>query len=243
VITIDFKKTNAAGRQRHHPFHVLDIGCGHGRHLGALMRIPETTAIGSDINHKDLLEAKKKLEYQTSVAECVGKWHLLKSTITRLPLKSNFFDLVICSEVLEHIHLHRTAVKELLRVLKVGGIIAISVPRYLPERICWWLSRHYYSSPGGHVRIYRKEALISLLKAAGAQKITLHYAHSLHSPFWWLKCLLGARAEASGFVRRYHRLLVWDMMSKPKLLAVLDRLLNPLIGKSLVVYFKKQVNR
>jgi ubiquinone/menaquinone biosynthesis C-methylase UbiE len=239
VITIDFKKTNAGRQLGHHRYRVLDIGCGQGRHLGALMRLPKTTAVGTDISHQDLLETQKKLQYQKRLGECVGHWYLLRSSITRLPFKNDTFDLVICSEVLEHIRRHRTALGELLRVLKVNGILAISVPRYLPERVCWWLSKEYYSSPGGHLRIYRKQNLINLVKEAGAEEIAFHYAHSLHAPFWWLISFLGTRAETSRLVSFYHRLLVWEMMSKPRILKILDMLLNPLIGKSLVVYFKK----
>ncbi len=40
-------------------------------------------------------------------------------------------------------------------------------------------------------------------------------------------------------VRAYHRLLVWDMMSRPWLTRALERVLDPVIGKSLVVYLRK----
>jgi SAM-dependent methyltransferase len=240
MLTIDFKKINSLRQLSGQDLQVLDIGCGQGRHLSALMKFPNAVAIGGDINLKDLLEAKIKLQHQTTLGECLGTWNLLRTSITQLPLKSNQFDLVICSEVLEHIRSHRAAVKELLRVLKADGILAVSVPRYLPERLCWWLSEAYYTSPGGHLRIYRQSDLIRLVKGAGADKMAIHHAHSLHAPYWWLKSLLGAKADKSKLVHLYHHLLVWDIMTKPKILAVLDRLLNPLIGKSLVIYFKKR---
>jgi hypothetical protein len=41
-------------------------------------------------------------------------------------------------------------------------------------------------------------------------------------------------------VNLYHRFLSWDIMHKPKLIGWVDRLLNPVLGKSLVVYFKKE---
>jgi hypothetical protein len=40
-------------------------------------------------------------------------------------------------------------------------------------------------------------------------------------------------------VNLYHRMLVWDMMKKPALTRFLDRLFNPVLGKSLVLYFSK----
>jgi len=40
-------------------------------------------------------------------------------------------------------------------------------------------------------------------------------------------------------VNLYHRILVWDLMKKPKFTGFIDKLLNPVLGKSLVLYFKK----
>jgi hypothetical protein len=41
--------------------------------------------------------------------------------------------------------------------------------------------------------------------------------------------------------RAYHRLLVWDIMKRPAATRVAERALNPLIGKSLVLYARKPV--
>jgi hypothetical protein len=51
-----------------------------------------------------------------------------------------------------------------------------------------------------------------------------------------LKCFFGLENEAAWPVRVYHRLLVWDMMEKPWLTQFTEKLLNPLIGKSVVFY-------
>ena len=48
-----------------------------------------------------------------------------------LPFEDGVFDLVICSEVLEHVVHHRSAVSEVVRVLKRGGHLVVSVPRYV----------------------------------------------------------------------------------------------------------------
>ena len=58
----------------------------------------------------------------------------------------------------------------------------------------------------------------------------------LHSPYWWLKCLVGVDNEGSWLVKHYHRFLVWDMMQRPMLTRVLESLLSPAIGKSVVFY-------
>ena len=66
-----------------------------------------------------------------------------------------------------------------------------------------------------------------------------HHAHSLHAPYWWLKCLVGPTRDDSLPVNLYHRFLTWDIMQKPKPTRLLDRIFNPLFGKSLVLYFEK----
>ncbi|MEZ4579479.1 MAG: hypothetical protein R2875_16150 [Desulfobacterales bacterium] len=50
---------------------------------------------------------------------------------------------------MEHIPEETTAARELVRVLKPGGSLVVSVPRWLPEKICWKLSKSYYNANGG----------------------------------------------------------------------------------------------
>jgi SAM-dependent methyltransferase len=159
--------------------------------------------------------------------------------ITALPFEDNSFDVVICSEVLEHIPDDHKAVSELIRIVKPGKILAVSVPRAWPEWICWQLSDEYYNADMGHVRIYSKKKIIKKVRNKGPKYLGCHYAHSIHSPYWWLKCFVGPTRTDSIAVNLYHKLLVWDLMKKPALTTFIDRLLNPVLGKSLVLYFRK----
>ena len=95
--------------------------------------------------------------------------------------------------------------------------------------------------PGGHIRIYRRSALMGRLRSAGLQPFAPHHAHALHTPYWWLKCAVGVGDDQHRLVRAYHRLLVWDITSRPAATRIADRLLNPVLGKSLVVYMRKPV--
>jgi hypothetical protein len=79
------------------------------------------------------------------------------------------------------------------------------------------------------------------LKRAGLRVWRAHHAHSLHTPFWWLKCLAGPARTDVRVVNLYHRFLTWDLMQKPRITRWVERLLNPVLGKSLVVYCKKPV--
>jgi SAM-dependent methyltransferase len=156
-----------------------------------------------------------------------------------LPFADGAFDRVVASEVLEHIPDDTTALAELARVLRPGGTMAVTVPRCGPEVVNWLLSNDYHDTPGGHIRIYRRSELARRLRGAGLVFTGGHHAHGLHSPYWWLRCLVGPRNDANRAVAAFHRFLVWDIEKAPLLTRLLERVLAPLIGKSLVVYVKK----
>jgi SAM-dependent methyltransferase len=236
VITVNFNRLDIRPG-----FTILDIGCGSGRHTCGAYQCREITIIGSDLNLEDLNQARERLLFHDKLGEHGGgAWALSAADITCLPFKSECFDLVICSEVLEHIPDEQQAVRELVRVLKSGCNLAVSVPRYWPERLYWALSKDYANSNQGHIRIYKSEGLTSLLENHGLKKWGIHHAHSLHTPYWMLKCLAGPTRSDSPIVNLYHRFLTWDIMQKPKLTRWLDRLLNPLMGKSVVLYLRKE---
>ena len=109
--------------------------------------------------------------------------------------------------------------------------------------MCWWLSDEYHSNEGGHVRIYRASELCAKFVDKGLTLTHSHHAHGLHSPFWWLKCAVGVSNHDHPAVAAYHKLLVWDMVSQPWLTRTAESLLNPLIGKSVAMYFEKPAFR
>ena len=169
--------------------------------------------------------------------------HAVAADATALPYADSSFDRIIAAEVLEHIDDDTAAVAELARVLRPGGTIAVTVPARAAERVCWALSSDYHAPavPDGHVRIYSSAELRAKLAAAGLSVSDSHGAHGLHSPYWWLRCLVGPHKDSNPLVRAYHRLLVWDITDAPRLTRTLDRLLNAVLPKSLVLYAHKPV--
>jgi hypothetical protein len=65
------------------------------------------------------------------------------------------------------------------------------------------------------------------------------HVHGLHAPYWWLKCAVGVDDADHPLVRTYHRMLVWEIEKQPAVLRAASRVLDPLIGKSLVLYLRK----
>jgi ubiquinone/menaquinone biosynthesis C-methylase UbiE len=156
-----------------------------------------------------------------------------------LPFADGEFDRVVAAEILEHVPADIQAIEELVRVTRPGGTVALTVPRWFPEVVCWRLSRDYHDTPGGHIRIYTDKELATKAENAGLELTGRGYAHGLHSPYWWIKCAVGVNNDDHPLAKAYHQLLVWEIMKQPKVLEVAGKVLDPLIGKSLVLYFRK----
>jgi ubiquinone/menaquinone biosynthesis C-methylase UbiE len=225
---------------------VLDVGCGGGRHIRRTRLMPGIDAYGLDLGEKEVRDTKRMLheldehpiEWGGTVPGA-GEWRVVRGSIYQLPFQDESFDCVIISEVLEHLHEDDRALAEIRRVMKSGGVLAASVPREGPEAVCWALSKRYRNTPGGHVRIYRRKQLRRKLTKAGWEIYDSHFAHGLHSPYWWLKCAFGVEREDVPVVKLYHRLLVWDIMRRPLLTRALESVMAPVIGKSVVFYGTK----
>jgi SAM-dependent methyltransferase len=228
VLTVDFARLPIEPGAR-----VLDLGCGGGRHAFECYR-RGAWVVAVDMNAGDLAEVAEMFAAMGSAGEAgpAGCAVAVRGDAHSLSFVDDAFDVVILSEVLEHIPDDGRVIAEAVRVLRPGGTLAVTVPRWWPERVCWALSESYHRVEGGHVRIYRRRQLLSRLRAAALAPQGSHHAHALHSPYWWLRCVFGDAP-------RYHRLLVHDIMHRPWWTRWPDRVLNPVLGKSLVLYLRK----
>lgn len=234
MLTVDFDRFPVA------PGHALiDLGCGTGRHtFEALRRGADVVALDQDADDLQTVQGTVAAMVDAGQIAPPGAPVTLRADALALPFPDASFDRVIAAEILEHVPEDGAVIAEIVRVVKPGGMVALSVPRRWPERVCWALSEAYHQVPGGHVRIYRGDRLLAALVAGGLQPVGSHHAHALHSPYWWLRCAAGIDQE-NALTRAYHRLLVWDMMRRPWLTQTAERLLNPILGKSLVLYLRK----
>lgn len=235
MLTVDFDRLRVGRGTR-----FIDVGAGAGRHsYEALRRGAAVTAY--DMDEVELKGVEEMFGALVAAGEVPpgGTARTVVGDILDLPYDDGAFDVVLASEILEHVPQDDRAICELVRVLAPGGILAITVPRWLPERICWALSDDYHANEGGHIRIFRADELKEQVVVTGMIFTHQHHAHALHSAFWWLKCAVGVEREQHPLVRTYHRLLVWDMMSAPAVTRLAERALNPVIGKSVALYFQK----
>jgi SAM-dependent methyltransferase len=220
----------------------LDAGAGFGRHAFEAAR-QGATVFALDWAQEEVVGTRNTFGAMIEAREIPSATYggALRGDATHLPFADATFDTVVTSEVLEHIQDDVAAIKELHRVLKPGGTLGVTVPTWWPEKINWMLSDEYHApkSPGGHVRIYSATELKAKLRAAGLDVFASHHAHALHSPYWWLKCAVGPSRNDHPMVARYRRFLEWDIMTAPRSTRVAERVLSPVLGKSLIVYSRK----
>jgi ubiquinone/menaquinone biosynthesis C-methylase UbiE len=238
MLTADFDRLGLKTGDR-----VLDLGCGFGRHAFEVAR-RGAGVVAVDPGEEELVTASATFAAMAQAGQIAASTpvSLLRGDGLHLPFGDQAFDRVVCSEVLEHIAEDERAIAELSRVLRLGGTMAVTVPRFGPEWVNWLISDEYHETPGGHVRIYRRSALEAKLTRAGLRVTGHAHVHGLHSPYWWLKCLVGVANDKHLAVRAYHRFLVWDIMKRPALTRWLERCLSPLMGKSLVLYATKEAS-
>jgi SAM-dependent methyltransferase len=239
VLTVDYGRLHLQAGER-----LLDIGCGFGRHTYEAIK-RGASVVSCDLGWQELERVRSMVAAMAGADEIPDgvAFAAINGDATALPFPDASFERVIASEVVEHITDDARAFAELARVLRPGGTLAVTVPAWFAERLCWALSADYPAprSPGGHVRIYTRAALRERLRSASLEPSGAHHAHALHSPYWWLRCAVGLDrpVETHRFVDAYHRLLCWEIERQPRSLRVVGRALDPVIGKSLVMYARK----
>ena len=234
MLTFDFNRININPEGT-----MLDLGCGEGRHIfGVMEKFPHLKCIGLDPHIESLDKAFEGLKFLESISNT--KTSFLSGSAYSLPFSDDSFDLVVCSEVLEHLHDYKDAIKEINRVLKPGGQFLASVPAEFPEKICWLLSEAYQNQPGGHLRIFKKNELIEEVAEHNFSFESSQRFHSIHSAYWWLRCLFWKSQESNIFIKGYKKILERHILKKPFFLDSIDKLFNPILGKSIAFYFVKK---
>lgn len=160
MLTVDFTRFPLAPGDR-----VLDLGCGAGRHAFECYR-RGAQVVALDQNGEEIREVAKWFAAMREAGEAPAgaTATAMEGNALALPFPDESFDVVIISEVMEHIPDDKGVLAEMVRVLKPGGRIAITVPRYGPEKVCWSLSDAYHEVEGGHIRIYKADELLAKIR-------------------------------------------------------------------------------
>jgi SAM-dependent methyltransferase len=244
MLTIDFDRLELRPGMT-----VLDAGCGEGRHALELRR-RGCRAVAVDWYWADLMRAKYLLASLAIESAALSPSSMaqpaslapaslaLRADARRLPFPDASFDRVICSEVLEHVADPAAVARELARVLKPAGLLAVSVPTPWTEWAFRFASDDYFNTPGGHVRIFTPRRLMRLVSRAGLRVTDLHFEHSFHSAYWWVRGVFGLHNERHPAIRQFRRVLTYTLFSPA--LRRAERWLNWIVPKSMVFYFEKR---
>jgi len=232
LLTVDLERLKVRSGER-----LLDAGCGEGRHcFGSVER--GARVVGLDLDRETLRLASKALRKRARELDSMGE--MLQGNTFQLPFRDETFDKVICSEVMEHVHDYRAAARELARVTKPGGMLAITIPTATSERLYLRTGDDYFESPGGHIRIFQPRELSRGLAAAGLTTVGVGFAHALHTPYWVLRSIMGLpRADESRLVQLYRLFLIRATASQA--MEWLEKVLNHIFPKSLILYAEKRM--
>tara|TARA_B100000073_G_C23660419_1_gene544318 strand:+ start:54 stop:749 length:696 start_codon:yes stop_codon:yes gene_type:complete len=215
---------------------VIDVGCGNGRHLKSLgFKLTDSEIIGIDQSAPEITKLNK--EFNESVCKNGNAYKFITGDIREMDVPDNSQDLVVCSEVLEHVPNFEAVLEECYRILKPGSVMLVSVPSYFPESLCWKYSKKYMQTPGGHIRIFKKNFLKERFKALNLKLFKHHREHALHSIYWIIRAR--NNMEENNFLKSFHNLLVRQMFGQAKFSFALEKLLNPFFGKSECFYLRK----
>jgi ubiquinone/menaquinone biosynthesis C-methylase UbiE len=225
--------------------HILDLGCGTGRHILEAVR-RDCHAVGIEPDPSDLRTARIYLYFLGCENGRRARVDLLMAMGERLPFAGESFDRVLCTEVFEHVPDDRLLLNELVRLLRPGGTLAISVPDFLSETISWWLLSVQRIRMEDHLRVYRRRRLVALLREAGLTVYARRYRHSLEALRWFLVwmnvkardgTLFKTISEAcSSFVDE-------RTVEFSRVVGSIDDVANYVIPKSFVVYARKPLSR
>jgi len=231
MLTVDFNRFGVKDGHR-----VLDAGCGGGRHtFRALSSRCEVWA--TDLSKAELEAVKLGVWDRRDQGYVKGKCLAFRGNVFKLPFPDGFFDRVIIAEVMEHLYEDEKALAELVRVLKPGGKVAVTVPTCFSERVYRLLSDEYFNTPGGHVRIYHPFELAQKISGRGLKIYDVSFAHAIHTPYWMLRCIFGLHDHNARIPKAYHWWLVRASISP--FMGKVEKILDYFFPKSIVLYAAK----
>ena len=152
---------------------ILDLPCGRGFYLNMFRYVSQCRLVGADLDWEVMLKAKQNIGHLDDV-------DIQRVNIYQMPYADDTFDAVILSEVLEHLDDDAQALLEAFRVLKPGGVLAVTVPHanypFLWDPINKTLERLFnrHIQHGvfagiwaNHVRLYEPETLREVIVSVG----------------------------------------------------------------------------
>ncbi len=228
MLTVEFDKLNIKEGDV-----ALDAGCGFGRHSQEFMNRGADT-MSMDMDMESLLKTRFLLADMKKENSKKNSFMAHSGDALNMPFKDDTFDQIICSEVMEHVPDPVKACQELTRILKPGGRIAITVPTTFSEVLYFLLSYEYFTSPGGHVRIFTPKQLKKIMNDCGLEIYGIGFKHSFHTVWWNIRNVVGLHNDQHPLTKAYHKFLHYGLFSNT--MRKIERFFNYFFPKSVVLY-------
>ena len=181
---------------------ILDIGSALGDHSIALKQAGcQVSALEIDPN---LVEKFKKRPEAKGI-------EIKQGDARKMPYEDSSFDGAILLEVIEHIPGTEQLLSEIQRVLKPGGVLCIAVPTSYTEKLYWRLHSKYASN-ATHFKIFSKNELRELIKAAGLEIRAIQNRNFVAAVSWTFHAALHSNSDHTGAI---HEHLWVDRMLDP----------------------------
>ncbi len=153
---------------------VLDAGTSTGSNLRMLREMGFHHYVGLDMS-----------EYAISYCRSKGFSEVHKGDICAMPFEDSTFDLVLATDIVEHVADDSQAAREIERVLKPGGYCLVTVPAF---QSLWGIQ----DVQSLHKRRYRMHSLLLLFQQAGLTPTrSYHFNYLLFLPIWLARRIIG----------------------------------------------------
>ncbi|MEM6579938.1 MAG: class I SAM-dependent methyltransferase [Pseudomonadota bacterium] len=162
---------------------VIDVGCGYGGIIGFCAGQGARTLF-IDVDAERLLATEKSIKASPAHA-----YQAIHSDCDPIPLDDEIGDIVICTEVLEHVSDPARLMDELVRIMKPGGKLVVSVPDERGEAFAAATAPDSYFKEPYHVRVFASGELESMIIGAGLAIDSEQYIGcfwSFYLPLSWL---------------------------------------------------------
>ncbi len=176
---------------------VLDVGCGNGFTAGQFLQRGCREVVGIDLSEQGIALARE--HYPGARFEQLPADDRLLMNLNCAP-----FDLVVSTEVVEHLYSPRAFVAGCYHALRPGGTFIVTTPYhgYLKNLLLSTLGKwDAHANPlwdGGHIKLWSRRTLSALLEEAGF--IDLRFCGAGRLPFLWMTMLIAAQRPAVGGV-------------------------------------------
>jgi ubiquinone/menaquinone biosynthesis C-methylase UbiE len=208
----------------------LDIGCGSGIYT-VLMARQNLLTIGIDLSKEATLAVKEWVE-ELGVQNYVN---LINCSAEFLPLKDTTFDLIVCSELIEHLDIPEHGLNEISRVLNCIGTAILTLPNlvsYYWMRFNFAYSLFKFLGNEQNILVERHTNFpfwrtLALVKKSGLLVTLVTSLNIIPQPFSIWKNLI---ENHTGFIKLFKRLEIMLAMKKTPL---------SFLGSSLVVLARR----